>query len=103
MTKTQIFDISFAAPYQKSVHSDLTEGKFVEAFEHLFEIVNLTKSGSKSKFSRKTLSKSQVDKPVKLTLLDHGSAIETKSIESKQCSIRKDSMFGPGLRSLINM
>ncbi len=62
----------------KIVHSDLTEGKFVEAFEHLFEIVNLDEVWVRIQVLEKDIQHVAAGQKVQLTLLDQAEPIETK-------------------------
>ncbi len=59
----------------KIVHSDLSEGKFVEAFEHLFEIVNLDAVWIKLQILEKDIQQVTPGQRVELTLLDQASSI----------------------------
>ncbi len=52
----------------KIIHSDLTEGKFVEAFEHLFEIVNLDTVWVRIQVLEKDIQQVSVGQKVELTL-----------------------------------
>ncbi len=60
------------------VHSDLTEGKFVEAFEHLFEIVNLSEVWVRIQVLEKDIQQIAIGQKVELTLLARETPIETK-------------------------
>ncbi len=60
------------------IHSDLTEGKFVEAFEHLFDIVNLDNVWVKIQVLEKDIQHLALGQKVELTLLDQAKPIETK-------------------------
>lgn len=60
------------------IHLDLTEGKFVEAFEHLFDIVNLDEVWIKIQVLEKDIQKLSVGQKVELYLLDSKVAIDTK-------------------------
>ncbi len=60
------------------VHSDLTEGKFVESFEHLFEIVNLEEAWVKIQVLEKDIQYLAEGQAVELTLLDQAKPIITK-------------------------
>ncbi len=62
----------------KIIHSDLSEGKFVEAFEHLFEIVNLDEVWVKIQVLEKDVGKLSVGQKVDLELHDSIAPIETK-------------------------
>lgn len=61
----------------KIIHSDLTEGKFVEAFEHLFEIVNLDEVWVRIQVLEKDIQHVAAAQKVQLTLLDQTKPIET--------------------------
>jgi RND family efflux transporter MFP subunit len=54
----------------KIVHSDLTEGKYVEAFEHLFEIVNGDTTWVRLQLLEKDIFKVQVGQQVELEFPD---------------------------------
>ncbi len=85
----------------KIVHSDLTEGKFVEEFEHLFEIVNLDEVWSRSNCSRKISSAwrsdSQLNSPCSIRI----KRLKPRSIESTPYSILKNKYAGLGPPSPI--
>ena len=61
----------------KIIHSDLTEGKFVEAFEHLFEIVNLDQVWIKIQVLEKDIQQLSIGQRVELTLVERSKPIET--------------------------
>ncbi len=61
----------------KIVHSDLTEGKFVEAFEHLFDIVALSEVWVKIQVLEKDVLQLAAGQKVELTLRDRLAPIET--------------------------
>ncbi len=56
----------------KIVHSDLSEGKFVEAFEHLFEIVNNDSVWVRLQLIEKDIYKVATGQQVELSLPDSG-------------------------------
>lgn len=58
------------------VHSDLSEGKYVEAFEHLFEIVNTDRVWVRLQVLEKDLDRVAVGQKVRLELPNLTSAIE---------------------------
>ncbi len=60
------------------VHSDLTEGKFVEAFEHLFEIVNLDEVWVKIQVLEKDVQRLSLGQRVELSLPDSTAPVVTK-------------------------
>ena len=62
----------------KIIHSDLTEGKFVEAFEHLFEIVNLDEVWVKVQVLEKDIQHLAIGQRVELTLHDRGEPFDTQ-------------------------
>lgn len=62
----------------KIVHSDLSEGKFVEAFEHLFEIVNGEEIWVRLQLLEKDLLRVHVGQEVSLEFLDTALSINSK-------------------------
>ncbi len=59
------------------IHSDLAEGKFVEAFEHLFDIVNTEQTWVRLQLLEKDLFKVSVGNHVQLDLLNNSEKIES--------------------------
>ncbi|MFO1065876.1 MAG: efflux RND transporter periplasmic adaptor subunit [Pirellulales bacterium] len=62
----------------KIVHSDLSEGKFVEAFEHLFEIVNLDDVWLKVQVLEKDVPKLSVGQSIAVRMLDTDVSFESE-------------------------
>lgn len=62
----------------KIVHSDLSEGKFVEAFEHLFEIVNNDTVWVKLQLLEKDFYNVEINQQVALTFPDVGVTIQSR-------------------------
>lgn len=68
------------------VHSDLSEGKYVEAFEHLFEMVNSKVTWVRLQLLEKDIFRVAIGQPVRLRLLDSSLELEGK-IESIDASM----------------
>lgn len=68
------------------VHSDLSEGKYVEAFEHLFEIVDPKKIWVRLQLLEKDIFQVAIDQTVKLKLLDSSLELDGR-IESIDASM----------------
>jgi membrane fusion protein, heavy metal efflux system len=61
----------------KIVHSDLSEGKFVESFEHLFEIVNNDTIWVRLQLLEKDISQVAAGQPVQLNFSDAGIVVNS--------------------------